>query len=66
MTAAMTMIMTARSDAQEIEQLLRADLQNSSHIIETVHSIQIESNAASVSTIIMAPLSCALLQTLAS
>jgi adenine C2-methylase RlmN of 23S rRNA A2503 and tRNA A37 len=66
MTAAMTMIMTARSDAQEIEQLLRADLQNSSHIIETVHSIQIESNAVSVSTIIMAPLSCALLQTLAS
>jgi|AntAceMinimDraft_12_1070368.scaffolds.fasta_scaffold26624_4 hypothetical protein len=64
MTAAMTM--TARSDAQEIEQLLRADLQNSSHIIETVHSIQIESNAVSVSTIIMAPLSCALLQTLAS
>jgi len=36
MTAAMTMIMTARSDAQEIEQSLRADLQNSSHIIETV------------------------------
>ena len=35
-TAAMTVTMAARSDAQEIEQLLRADLQNSSYVIDTV------------------------------
>ena len=53
------MTMTARSDAQEIEQLLRTDLQNSSHVIDTVRFQFIQAiwarNMKSPSSVTQAP-----------